>query len=82
MSPARKRVLQMIEQHGGQLHRHEIGFAFATGRMTTQRAAQLAGFLCKPLREAGWIEERRNRSGFHVAFVLTPAGRRALRETA
>lgn len=51
MTPARKRVLAMIEQRGTilqPLHRHEIGYAFAKGRMTSQAATRLAGYLCKP----------------------------------
>jgi hypothetical protein len=73
----------MIDQRGSimqPLHRHEVGYAFAKGRMTTQAATRLAGYLCRPLLDDGLISEHHDRRGFHRGYSITSIGKRALRE--
>lgn len=81
ISPARRRVLQMLEQQGP-THRHEIGFAFAKKkRMWPQAATRLAGYLCRPMIEEGWVREKRCKRGFHIHMSITVEGSRALRSS-
>lgn len=82
LSPARLRILAMLDQQGP-LHRHVIGEAFAKkGRMWPQAATRLAGFLCKPLVDGGMISESRDRQGFHRYFAITRSGKEAYRKAA
>jgi hypothetical protein len=79
LTPARLRVLELLESKP--LHRHELGFAFARKRrkaMSTQAATRLAGYLCRPLVEAGLIIEIRDRDGWHQEYRITLSGVRAL----
>lgn len=83
LPPGRRRVLAMLDQRG-QLTRHEIGRAFNANRrrwMSTQAATGLAGFLCRPLIRAGWVEEYwPDPSKFHLRFYrITAAGKATLR---
>jgi hypothetical protein len=77
LTPARLRVLEMLES--GPRHRHDISFAFAKSRkaMSTQAATRLAGLLCKPLIKGGLIIEIRF-EGYHQCYEITTAGIRAL----
>jgi hypothetical protein len=79
LTPARLRVLELLESKP--LHRHDLGFAFARKRrkaMSTQAATRLAGYLCRPLVEAGLITEICDRDGWHQEYRITLTGVRAL----